>query len=116
MKSAINRAFRPDKETATESTAKRYRQCVAVSGGLHILIALRRHHRQSGQWPQGLHEIEASVPDTLWADPLNGDPFIYRPRQNGFELYSKGRNKIDEYGRADSNGPDDVPIWIPPRP
>ena len=116
MKSAINRAFRPAKETPTESTAKRYRQCVVVSRGLHILIALRRHHSQTGQWPQGLHEIKASVPDALWTDPLNGDPFIYRRRENGFELYSKGPNAIDHRARTEPNSTDDVPVWIPPPP
>jgi len=116
MKRVLNRAFGPDEETTTKSIGKRYRQNIAVSRGLHILTALRRHRTLTGQWPQGLHEIKASVPETLWTDPLNGDPFIYRRLQDSFELYSKGLNGIDDRGRADPNGPDDIPIWIPPPP
>ncbi|MCK4292695.1 MAG: hypothetical protein KAY65_05825 [Planctomycetes bacterium] len=89
---------------------------LAARRGTHILIALRRHKNRSGHWPETLDEIRSSVTKEILTDPQNNGPFVYRPTKEGFTLYSKGKNKIDETGRFSfvSGGADDWPIWPPP--
>jgi hypothetical protein len=116
MKRALRKAYPDQKDSPTEGTGKRYQQHIATARGLHILIALRRHRSQTGQWPHDLHEISVSLPQTILIDPLNGDPFIYRRTEDAFELYSRGRNRFDETARPGSDNGDDWPIWLPPQP
>lgn len=47
-------------------------------------------------------------------DPLSNKSFVYKLTGNGFILYSKGINSIDEDGRS-NGGADDWIIWPPRR-
>jgi len=90
---------------------------LAARRGMHILIALRRHNNRTGHWPENLDEIRSSLTREILTDPQNKGPFVYRPTKDGFTLYSKGKNKIDEAGRfsfGPGGGADDWPIWPPP--
>jgi hypothetical protein len=90
---------------------------LAARRGTHILIALRRHKNRTGHWPKSLDEIRSSLTKEILTDPQNNRPFVYRQTKDGFTLYSKGRNKIDEAGKFSfipGSGPDDWPIWPPP--
>ncbi len=116
MRRAMNKVPGMPEESPIEATGNAYRRNVATARGLHILIALRRHQRETGQWPRGLYEISSSLPKEILTDPLNGDSFVYRRERNAFKLYSKGGNVIDEYGLSDSEGADDWVIWQPPPP
>ncbi len=79
--------------------------------GIHILIALQRHHMATDRWPHRLDEVKSLLSQESLTDPLNGGSFVYKPTADAFSLYSKGRNNIDENGQHDPNGPDDWPIW-----
>jgi hypothetical protein len=89
-----------------------YIRRVAVRRACRILIALRRQKNQTGTWPGNLDDIRDMVPPDSLIDPTNSDSFVYRLTDDGLELYSKGRNKIDEGGRFEDDG-DDWPIWPP---
>jgi hypothetical protein len=115
MKQPFNQAFNLQ-ESPAESNGRYYRENIATARGLRILVALRRYRDDTGHWPASLDEISSSLPETMLTDPLNAGSFVYRRTAEAFELYSKGLNDIDDHGRSDPNGPDDVPIWIPPRP
>jgi hypothetical protein len=93
-----------------------YLMGLAPRRGTHILIALRRHKNRTGHWPESLDEIRSSLTREILTDPQNKGPFVYRPTKDGFTLYSKGKNKIDENGRFSfvPGGADDWPIWPPP--
>ncbi len=80
--------------------------------GNHILIALRRHRNKHGHWPQSLDGIRPHIPPEALIDPFNDGPFIYRLTEKGFELYSKGKNELDENGKY-RDPFDDWPIWPP---
>ena len=82
--------------------------------GIQILIALRRYKNQTDHWPETLDEVEASLSKEIRTDPHNGGPFVYKLTGDGFKLYSKGKNNIDENGIYRSGYTDDWPIW-PPR-
>jgi len=89
---------------------------LAARRGTHILIALRRHKNRTGHWPENLDEIRSSLTREILTDPQNNGPFVYKPTKDGFTLYSKGKNKVDETGRFSfvPGGADDWPIWPPP--
>jgi hypothetical protein len=81
--------------------------------GNRILIALRRHKNKHDRWPQTLSEIQSLVPAEILIDPYNNGSFVYKLTDNNFELYSKGKNNIDEDGKY-RRGLDDWPIWPGP--
>ncbi len=92
---------------------RQYRALLSISRGIHVLVALRRYRNKHGRWPQSLDEIEPHVSAEALIDPFNDGPFVYRLTEDGFTLYSKGRNRIDEHGKY-RDPFDDCPIW-PPR-
>lgn len=80
--------------------------------GMHIMVALRRYKNEHDQWPQTLDRIKPLVAEDVLTDPHNNGPFAYKLTDDGFILYSKGKNNIDEAGRK-KDGADDWPIWLP---
>ncbi|MHC4478706.1 MAG: hypothetical protein ACYTEL_23985 [Planctomycetota bacterium] len=92
-----------------------YLRRVAVRRACRILIALRRHKNQRGLWPGNLDDIRDMVPADSLTDPTNEDRFVYRLTDDGFTLYSKAKNNIDEGGEYDpydrQTGADDILIW-----
>ena len=88
----------------------------AMQKGSRIIIALRTYKENNGRWPDSLQQIHTLVPQQALVDPFNGGQFIYRLDDDSFELYSAGKNAVDELGKHDSswrsvNGADDHPIW-----
>ena len=93
-----------------------YSKALASKRGLHILVALKRYQKQYRRWPIDLSEIQPSVSAEILVDPINDGDFVYRLTNDGFTLYSKGENKVDEGGQYKSQskeGPDDRRIWPP---
>ena len=100
-----------------DGVRRRYMRKKTITRGIRILIALRRYKNEFGAWPGKLDEIRSELASEIFVDPLNNGEFVYELTDDGFKLYSKGENKIDEDGRYKSGsekGPDDWPIW-PPR-
>ncbi len=86
--------------------------------GCQIVLALRRYKNMNGHWPQTLDAIRSSLSEEILTDPLNGGSFVYKLRDDGFRLYSKGRNNIDDGGKSDKSrepktGADDWLMWPP---
>ena len=80
--------------------------------GAHLLIALRFYRTANNRWPQTLNDVKSLAPPEAFIDPLNGGAFVYKLNENGFTLYSKGQNNIDENGSR-KGGADDWLIWPP---
>jgi hypothetical protein len=102
-----------DISTLEEKAAHLYFRTMAMARGLRIVIALKRHRTETGHWPESLDEVAVSLPEPILTDPLSKGLFVYRRTNEAFELYSMGRNGIDEHGRGESEGGDDWPIWPP---
>ena len=108
--------------SAKYDTYKRMRESysrkLASKRGLRILIALRRYRKEHHRWPDSLDEIRQRVSAEILVDPSNKGAFVYRLTDDGFTLYSKGENDLDEDGEYKGgrrrDGPDDWLIW-PPR-
>jgi len=81
-----------------------------------VLIALRRYKNENGYWPESLDDIRSQVQGELFIDPVNGNSYVYKIADDGFTLYSKGKNNIDEGGdkrtkKSDGTETDDMLIW-----
>ena len=90
-----------------------HNRVLTSSRGIRILIALKRYKNKYSRWPEDLDEIKSMVDEYILVDPLNNGTFVYVLTDNGFTLYSKGQNNIDEGGRYTSNGQEDWLIWPP---
>jgi hypothetical protein len=96
---------------------KQYLRLLTCRRGIRILIELRHYKNQTGHWPESLDQIKQFVPAEVLVDPHNESAnggFVYKLTDDGFKLYSKGQNGVDEDGQHKDEGPDDWPIW-PPR-
>jgi hypothetical protein len=74
--------------------------------GSRLLIGLRRYRNKTGRWPESLDDIKSLAPAEIFVDPINGGSFVYKLTDDGFKLYSKGKNNIDEDGQYNS-------VWDP---
>jgi len=83
---------------------------MAERKGTLLLIALKRHKEAFGIWPQNLDEVKPLVTPDTFIDPLNNGKFVYKLTKDGFTLYSKGENGIDEEGQLSAKQ-DDWMIW-----
>jgi hypothetical protein len=101
-------------EPAYHKVSDIHTRSVATRRACRVILLLRQHRDETGEWPASLDEVAAGGGPELWTDPLNGGPFIYKPEGQAFRLYSKGRNGVDENGKWRSEAGDDWPIW-PPR-
>ena len=99
-----------DEEEDMIKLGKIYLRLLAERRGNRILTALRRYRNKEGRWPESLSEIRSSLPEEILIDPCNDGPFVYKLTDDGFKLYSKGKNGIDEDAKYRSPA-DDWPIW-----
>ena len=95
-----------------------YLRNISDNRAAQLIIALRRYKNKHGNWPETLQDIKSLAPPELFVDPINNDSFVYRLTDDGFTLYSKGKNNIDENGdrrtkKPDGTYTDDFLIWPP---
>lgn len=81
-----------------------------------LIVGLRRYKNEHGEWPASLEEIRGSVTDKLFVDPVNGGEYGYELTDDGFAIYTKGENGIDEGGvigreKEDGSKTDDFTFW-----
>ena len=83
-----------------------HHKMLVIRRGMYIMVALRRYKNKYGHWPQTLDHIMPWVTEGVLVDPQNNGPFVYKLTDDGFILYSKGKNNIDESGQR-NDGADD---------
>ncbi len=89
-----------------------YLRSIATKRGSQIIVALRRYKNANGRWPESLDDVRPFASEEIFIDPINGGSFVYGLTDDGFTLYSTGKNNIDDGGeRDDSAGTDDWLIW-----
>jgi hypothetical protein len=79
-----------------------YLRTVSQQKGVLLTIALRRYKNKTGHWPDSLNEIKSLAAEEIFVDPVNSSSFVYKLTNGNFELYSKGKNNIDEDGQYNS--------------
>ena len=98
-----------------------YLRLLTDKSGCQIMIGLRRYKNENGCWPETLDDIIDLVPAEVFTDAFSGKAFVYKLTDDGFTLYSIGKNGIDEAGerakdygtKINNNEPcaDDWLIW-----
>lgn len=79
-------------------------------------LAIRLYELEHGAPPSELSELTPDFLDDLPLDPFNGEPFVYRRSDKGFQIYSVGPDGRDDGGQNPRRGyePLDVlfkPVW-----
>jgi hypothetical protein len=92
-----------------------YLRAITTKRGSQIMVALRRYKNANGRWPGSLDEVRDLAPEEIFVDAINNGSFVYKLTDDGFALYSKGKNGVDDGAERDEKtGADDWLIW-PPR-
>jgi hypothetical protein len=78
-------------------------------------MALACHQAEHGGFPASLDALMPLIADPGLTDPFTDAPFVYRPGENGFVLYSLGSNEQDDGGRTsdEAEGCDDLVVRVP---
>ncbi|MBC8352422.1 MAG: hypothetical protein H8E66_10570 [Planctomycetes bacterium] len=61
-------------------------------------LAIEMYRRVNGKLPQTLAELVPEFMDIVPIDPMDGDPLRYVVNDDGYMLYSVGRNQVDDGG------------------
>jgi len=69
---------------------------IAEVGGSRILLGLQAYKDRYGYYPANLKALKPQLGWEVPTDPFSGKDFIYRPKGNGFVLYSVGQNLKDD--------------------
>ena len=82
---------------------------------LILAFALARYQREHGHYPKELAALAPKYLERIPQDLFSGQPLIYRPKENGYLLYSVGVNGKDEDGRGYEDVPpgDDLSVRMP---
>ncbi len=68
-----------------------------------VRVALHLYRLRNGEYPESLDELSATVPDHAMIDPFSADRFNYKRTDDGYLLYSLGRD-LDDDGGKDGGG------------
>jgi len=63
-------------------------------------LLVEQYHARHRTYPESLAAIADGLDGQVPIDPFTGEPLHYRPREDGFALYSVGANRVDDGGRA----------------
>jgi hypothetical protein len=74
-----------------------------------LVLGLRRYRNAHGSWPATLDEVSPYVPAEAFVDPIPSEAFVYGREGDGFRLYGRGPDRVDDDGRDR-----DLSLW-PPR-
>jgi hypothetical protein len=69
-----------------------------------LAIALRQYRIKHQTYPQSLEDLVGEVVTTIPTDPFTGEAFHYQREENGFVIYSVGRNGVDDGGLLKDDG------------
>jgi len=66
-----------------------------------IGLLIEDHHHRHGTYPERLSALAGDLGGAVPLDPFFGNPYRYRPSEDGFLLYSVGANGTDDGGKPD---------------
>jgi len=86
-----------------------------VRGNRDIAFALAAYRNDNNRYPKQLEELAPKYLAKIPGDLFTGKPLVYRPRKDGYLLYSFGPNGKDDDGRWYDDDPpgDDVRVRTP---
>lgn len=91
---------------------EQYKRHLAIVNQIHIFSAMKQYFLKNECWPKELEDLDIEDADYVLTDPLCNKPFVYELTEQGFRLYSRGPNSIDDGGINNSNeNKDDILFW-----
>jgi hypothetical protein len=72
---------------------------VASARCARLAVAIERHRRARGAWPERLTDLDWKGPRDVLVDPFTGRPLQYRLTSEGYTLYSVGPDARDDGGK-----------------
>lgn len=80
-------------------------------------LALAAYEREHARYPDALDEMVPDFFEDVPLDPCGEQDFIYQPSDDGYVLYSVGRNLTDDNGHEREDDPhgDDIVLRVPGR-
>ncbi|MCH8204140.1 MAG: hypothetical protein IID09_03205 [Candidatus Hydrogenedentes bacterium] len=88
-----------------------YDRNVALCDELELALALRAYKRQLGTYPDQLSLLTPTYIEVLPKDPFSGKDYLYRTENEGFLLYSVGRDLKDDGGTPMKGGAQGDIVW-----
>jgi len=79
-----------------------------------LAVALACYHTETGRWPVGLVELVPRFVDRVPVDVFTEHPLSYTLLEDGYLLYSVGRNRRDDGGKGGSKKTDDIVAEVLP--
>ncbi|HUT57173.1 MAG TPA: hypothetical protein VNA25_04795 [Phycisphaerae bacterium] len=79
-----------------------------------LAFALAAYKADKGAWPAALEDLRPDCLKDIPADRFTDKPLIYKPRPDGYILYSVGPNMTDDGGEEGANA-DDLAVKVPLR-
>lgn len=78
-------------------------------------MALAWSRAEHGRFPASLDALKPLIADPGLTDPFADAPFVYKPDENGYVVYSLGSNGQDGGGRTsdEGDGCDDLVVRVP---
>jgi hypothetical protein len=73
---------------------------VAAARCARLAVALEQHRRSHGSYPGRLDALTQDLGSDTRVDPFIGKPFVYRPSNTGYVLYSAGPDGRDDGGQV----------------
>ncbi len=97
-----------------EENETMYLWMTALTDEARLACALERFRLHRGRYPEKLSELTPDFLPSLPAQVVNGEPYIYRPTEDGsFILYSVGTDLHDDGGITGRKGPGwKQPDWV----
>jgi hypothetical protein len=83
-----------------------------IQRNLHVAFALACYRREHGRYPDKLDALAPTYLKDVPQDIFSGEGLKYRPKENGYFLYSIGLNERDDGGRSFPPG-DDLNVRVP---
>lgn len=80
----------------------------ATANCADVALAIEQFHRANGKLPQTLAQLVPQHLAVVPIDPMDGQPLRYVVREDGYLLYSVGRNKVDDGGVMGDDQLDEV--------
>jgi type II secretory pathway pseudopilin PulG len=109
----LTQLLAPAVQAAASTVAEaQARQQAAVAA-----VAIERYQRaHAGELPATLEALVPEFVATVPTDPFDGQPLRFQPTEEGYRVYSLGRNQQDDGGDFSSPSRLDVGVSIPPIP
>ena len=74
--------------------------------------ALTAYRAEKGRYPASIEELSPAYQKQLPLDRFSGKPLLYKPKADGYVIYSVGPNLKDDGGKSEEEDPQNYDIRV----